>query len=104
MPTALTPITPGDFSRALFWDIDPSTLDIERHRKYVVARVLEYGTLEDWRLLLRCFTLESIIAIAQTFRTLDPKALSFLSVMGRVPRESFRCYAMRQSNPTPWNS
>ena len=104
MPTALTQIVPGDFSRTLFWDIDPATLDIERHKKYVVARVLEYGTLEDWRLLLRRFTLESIIAVAQTLRTLDPKALSFLSVIGNVPQESFRCYTLRQSNPIPWNS
>ena len=93
-----------NFSKNLFWDVDPSTLDIGRHRKYVVARVLEYGTLEDWRQLLSCFTLESIIAVSQTLRSLDPKALSFLCVIGNVPPESFRCYTLRQSTPTPWNS
>ena len=97
-------IVPADFSRRLFWDIDPAALDLDRHRKYVVARVLEYGTLDDWRLLLRRFALTEIIATAQTLRTLDPKALSFLSVLGNVPRDSFRCYALKQSMPTPWNS
>jgi hypothetical protein len=104
MSTALTQIDPAAFSRNLFWDIDPDTLDLELHRKYVVARVLTYGTLEDWRLLLRRFTLPSIIAVAQTLRTLDPRALSFLCAIGHVQRESFRCYILRQSNPTPWNS
>ena len=98
------PVAPADFSRHLFWDVDPATLDLERHRKYVIARVLEFGTLEDWRLLLRRFTLESLIATAQTFRTLDPKALSFLAALGNVPRSSFRCYTLRPSTPTPWNS
>lgn len=98
------PVVPTDFSRHLFWDVDPATLDLEQHRKYVIARVLEFGTLEDWRLLLRCFTLESIIVTAQTLRTLDPKALSFLAALGNVPRSSFRCYTLRPSTPSPWNS
>lgn len=104
MPPDLQPVTATDFSRKLFWDIDPSTLDLERHRKYVVARVLEYGTLDDWRLLVRRFTLESVVAVAQTLRTLDPKALSFLATVGHVPRNSFRCYTLSRSMPTPWNS
>ncbi len=104
MPAIVKSIAPSDFSVNLFWDIDPATLDFEQHRKYVVARVLEYGTLEDWRLLLQRFTLESIIAVAQTLRTLDPKALSFLSTIGNVPRRSFRCYTLSQSIPTCWNS
>jgi hypothetical protein len=104
MPTTQKTITPADFSRKLFWDIDPSALDLELHRKYVVARVLEYGTLEDWRLLVRHFALESVIGVAQTLRTLDPKALSFLATVGNVPRSSFRCFTLSQSMSTPWNS
>ncbi|MEI8080155.1 MAG: hypothetical protein WCH61_11070 [bacterium] len=98
------PVVPADFSRHLFWDVDPNTLDLEQHRKYVMARVLEFGTIEDWRLLLRCFTLNAVIATAQTFRTLDPKALSFLAALGNVPRSSFRCYTLRPLTPTLWNS
>lgn len=93
-----------NFSPNLFWDIDPSALDLGQHRKYVVARVLEYGTFDDWWQLLSHFTLEAVIATAQTLRTLDPKALSFLCAIGNVSRESFRCYTLKQSNPTPWNS
>ena len=104
MPSTQETVSPADFSRKLFWDVDPSTLDFERHRKYVVARVLEYGTLDDWQLLVRRFTLESIIGVAQTLRTLDPKALSFLATVGHVPRSSFRCYTLSRSVPTPWNS
>ena len=103
-PIALQPITSADFSQNLFWDVDPDKLDFERHRKFVVARVLEYGTLEDWQVLQQHFSLASIIAIAQTLRTLDPKALSFLSALGNVPPSSFRCYTLRQSNPTSWVS
>lgn len=93
-----------DFSLRLFWDVDPSSLDVDRDKKYVIARVLEFGTLQDWRRLVAYFTLDGIIAAATTFRTLDAKALAFLCVVGHVPKEAFRCYALKQSNPTPWNS
>jgi hypothetical protein len=95
-------LTPADFSPALFWDIDPGTLDIERHLKYVVARVLEAGTLDDWMLLCRQFTLPGIIDIARRLRSLDPRALAFLSVVGHVPRETFRCFTSKPLTPAPW--
>jgi hypothetical protein len=96
-------IRASDFSQNLFWDVDPATLDMERHRKYIIARVLECGTLEDWRMLCRRFTLAGIIETAQTLRSMDPKALSFLSVVGRVPREFFRCCTSKPSTSTHWS-
>jgi hypothetical protein len=104
MLTTLKSITAADFSQNLFWDVDPSTLGFAQHWKFLVSRVLEYGTLEDWQLLLRHSSLESIIATAQTLRTLDPKALSFLSALGNVPRSSFRCCTSSPSMPSPWVS
>lgn len=92
----------ADFSEGLFWDVAPDTLDIERHLKYVVARVLEAGTLEDWQLLSRHFTLPRIIDVARQLRSLDPKSVAFLSAVGHVPRESFRCYTSTQSTTTHW--
>jgi len=98
-----TEVQPSDFSENLFWDIDPRTLDMERHAKYIVGRVLERGTLMDWRLLCRRFTLSGVIEIAQTLRSIDPKALAFLSVVGHIPREFFRCCTSKQLTPKHWN-
>ncbi len=97
-------LSPIEFSTNLFWDVDPATLDMKRHIKYVVARVLEAGTFEDWLLLYRRLTLPAIIEIAQSIRSLDTKALAFLSSIGHVPRESFRCYTSKPSIPTHWIS
>ena len=95
-------LSSADFSTALFWDVDPATLDIERHLKYVVARVLEAGTFDDWLLLRHRFTLSGIIDVARQLRSLDPKALAFLSVVGHVPRETFRCFTSRPSALAHW--
>lgn len=93
---------PADFSVGLFWDIDSAMLDIDRHRKYVVARVLEAGTFDDWQLLCRLYTLDGVIDCARHLRTLDPKALAFLTAVGHVPKESFRCCTTQPSPGMHW--
>ena len=50
------------FSKNLFWDIDLNTLDMEKNSPYVIQR------------------------------TLDPKALAYLSVITHTPKTEFRCY------------
>ena len=40
------------FSEHLFWDIRTGEVDMEKNAPYVVQRVLEYGRLSDWKLLL----------------------------------------------------
>jgi hypothetical protein len=38
-------------SRELFWDTSCETADWEKSYQYVVCRVLEYGKLEDWKVM-----------------------------------------------------
>lgn len=97
-------IQPADFSDNLFWDADPAEIDMERHIKYIVGRVLEFGTLNDWRFLCRRYTLSRVVEIARTLRCLDPKAVAFLSVVGGgIPRELFRCFTQKPLTATHWN-
>ena len=92
------------FSNGLFWDIDPESLDTDQHIRYIVGRVLESGTLEDWNLLCRHLSLQGVIQIARKLRSLDQKSLAFLSVVGRIPQEQFRCCTQKQSMQTHWIS
>ena len=95
-------LSADDFSENLFWDIDPAALDIQRHLKYVVRRVLEAGTLDDWRLLCSHFSRDYVIRVATALRSLDPKSLAFLSAVGNIPRESFRCFTAKPSTTAHW--
>ena len=77
---------------SLFWDVDISEIDEEKHRRYIIQRVIERGDLSDWNSLKNRYSLEVIVEEAQKMRTLDPKALAFISCVGNVPKESFRCF------------
>lgn len=97
-------IQPTDFSHNLFWDADPAAIDMERHIKYIIGRVLEFGTLSDWRLLCRRYTLSKIVDTAKSLRCLDIKAVAFLSVVGGgIPRELFRCCTKKPLTATHWD-
>lgn len=91
------------FSEYLFWDVDKTSIDLEANAPYVVRRVLELGQFCDWNLLVRRYGIPRITSIAQNLRSLDPKALSFISAVSSAPLESFRCFTTKQYTRTHWN-
>ena len=94
----------SQISPVLFWDIDREKMDVESHSAGLIQRVLEYGTLQDWRLTRDYYGMDRIVADCKQLRTLDPMALSFICAMSNTNKEDYRCYQFRQSNPTSWNS
>ena len=91
------------FSNHLFWDVHKEDIDIDRHSKYIIKRVLEYGLLEDWNLLRSYYGLFKIVEVTKEMRDLEPRALAYISAISKTPKEQFRCYAYRQLNPQHWN-
>ena len=98
------PIKISDFSQHLFWDVDLSGFDFEKHKVHLIHKVLEYGMLKDWNLLKEKYGLETIKEVSLTLRTLDAVTLSYLSAIFNIDKTEFRCYKHKQLYPTYWNS
>ena len=96
-------INPNDFSNHLFWDVDKTKLDLEKHQTFFVQRVLEYGLIADWHLIVKYYGIRRIGEISTKLRSLEPKSLSFISALSKIPLEKFRCYTTKQSIPPHWN-
>lgn len=92
-----------ELSKALFWDTKFETIDFEKHRNYVIEKVLVYGKLSDWRAIQNYYSNEVIKEIAMQARNLDAKTLSFLSAIYDIPKEQFRCYTTQQFTPKHWD-
>lgn len=90
------------FSDYLLWDVDRDAVDMERNAPFIVQRVLEVGQLNDWLLIVSYYGLSRIVEIATNLRTLDPKALSFVSAVSSTPIDSFRCCSQKQSDQAHW--
>lgn len=91
-----------DLSRTLFWDVDFDQINWTNRAQFVIERILERGSFLDWQEIKRYYGLEVIRQTALGARYLDETALSFCSAYFSVPKEQFRCYALKSSNPTPW--
>ena len=94
----------GKLSKVLFWDIDIKQADMDKYPAHFVQRVLEYGNMDDWRLLRSYYGMDKIVQVCKGLRTLDPICLSYICTISHTNIEDYRCYHFRQSCPTLWNS
>ncbi len=83
-------------AQELFWDVDPKAIDDEKHRRYVIERILERGELSDLCKMVAHYTMPTVIAEAQQMRSLDPVTLAFAACLGNVKEETFRCYTSKR--------
>jgi ribosomal protein S8 len=89
----------NDLSPHLFWDVDSNNLDIDKSKKLIIRRVLDYGLIGDWKILVKVYGVSEIAKTAITLRDLDKKSASFISLLSKIPKEQFLCYTSKQSMP-----
>lgn len=97
-------ITIDDFSPHLFWDVDTNCFDFEKYKNFFIQRVLEYGKINDWRLIKKLYGMEAIKQASIQARSLDAVTLSFVATLFQIDKTEFRCYKHRQLFPNLWNS
>ena len=70
----------------LFWDVDPTTIDLERHRDYVLERVMTRG---DWLamrwLIAHVERAHMAEFLARRADRLTPRDRAFWSLIAEVP-------------------
>jgi hypothetical protein len=75
----------------------------EKHLRWLAERIVKYGYLKDWKLLVNSCEINDLKEAAIDIRSLNDKDLNFLSVVLDIPKEKFRCYTLTQSNPKHWS-
>ena len=61
----------------LFWDVDPAGIDLKRHSRYIIERVLEFGNLTDVCWLQRHYPTAHIMEVCESSRRLSQKSRNF---------------------------
>lgn len=92
-----------ELPRKLFWDTDFDQIDWNENAPYVILRVLQRGSWKDFKYILEYYGKEWVKNVAVSARHLDKYTLSFCSTYFDVPTKNFRCYKLKQSNPSLWN-
>ena len=92
----------NQFTPNLFWDADPADLDIDKHKAYVIGRVLDYGQRMDWVLIRNYYGLETIRDVALRIRIMNAISLSYVATVTDTPEIQFRCYKEIHSKNPLW--
>jgi len=70
---------PG-FVRPLFWDVDPDALNLRKHSRYIVERILELGDLQALAWIQRKYPTELLEEVATGSRRMSPKSKNFWAI------------------------
>lgn len=90
-------------SEQAFWDVDMKSLDWHLHKSFILERIMQYGTHEDYMKLLILFGKDDVKEAALQANDLDDFSISYLSLTLGTPPSSFKCYKRKQSQGNFWN-
>lgn len=90
------------FSKNLFWDVEASSFDTERHARFIVQRVTTRGRIQDFFTLLELYGRDRIKREVVKIRYLGLVTLNFLSRIFDIPKSRFKCSKQPQSIEQHW--
>lgn len=93
------PVKPYDNKR-IFWDVDSEKLDYEKKASFIIERVFERGDVEDIRMCRRFYGDEKVQVVLLNAKYLPERRIYLASAIFNKPLSEFRCYILRQLNPT----
>ena len=66
--------------RSLFWDTSLGNIQIKRHARYIIERVLEFGDLDALEWLQRVYPTQMIIDVLSVSRSISEKSRNFWEI------------------------
>lgn len=82
----MSPLT----KKNLFWDTDLSSLDLSKHKRYIIERILKFGNFSDYSWLKNSYSEDDIKKVITRNRSeLDNKSLNFWSHIYKVNTGNF---------------
>lgn len=76
-----TPKEKMDFRQSLFWDVDPKTIDPEKHARYIIERILDFGDDNEVRWMWQYYNHDLIRDVIMKSRGIFPKTRIFWSLL-----------------------
>jgi hypothetical protein len=89
-------------SKQLFWDCDLDAVDEQKHKNFIIVRVMERGDIADVREIWEFYKRADIEHALLSARTLSPKTVSFFSKLLGVERQNFRACRRKAEECTTW--
>jgi hypothetical protein len=86
--------------KRIFWDVEFEKLDYELYANFIIERVFERGDVDDIRQVRRFYGDEKVKVALTNAKWLSKVTLSLAKAVLGNNNEDYRCYILKQSNPT----
>lgn len=81
----------NQINSCLFWDVDASSLDIVKHKRFIIERVLQYGMPKDICRLLQQYTKEDLRHVVEKSKTIDRRTANYWRIYLGISKEHILC-------------
>lgn len=71
------------FRESLFWDTDPKKLDIKKHAKYIIERIMDFGNQDEAYWMRRFYPKSLLAEVARTSRVLGSSSRTLWTLLTR---------------------
>lgn len=88
------------FEKRIFWDVNFEALDYDAKANFVIERVFDRGDVQDIRNCRRYYGDEKVTEVLLNVKFLRESRIHLASAIINKPLNDFKCYILRQLNPT----
>jgi hypothetical protein len=86
----------------LFWDSRPEQLDLDRHARAILERILEHGDYDHWVAARKYYGDDRLRTELTASRRLCGRTVNFLASRLGLPRDAFRSWELYlEGHPAP---
>lgn len=89
-------------SKQAFWDVDMDKIDYEKSARFVMTKVIDRGSLNDFIALRKFYGDEKIKKEIVDANWLGDKEIYFCCALFNLKPTDFKCFIKKQSNPQLW--
>ena len=89
----------------LLWEVDISSLDLDKHAEFIQTRILERGTKDDLKWLFSHYDKDDVIKTIISTRQISPRTAYFWQAYFNI-KEPIRCLqqSYRSIRKTHWKN
>lgn len=69
------------FRKSLFWDTDPNKLDLQKHSKYIIERIMDFGNDNDVRWMRRYYPKSTLARVVKTSKVLQSNSKTLWTLL-----------------------
>ena len=90
-------------SKQAFWDTNMASIDYRKNARFVVEKVVERGTHQDFINLLNFYGFEDVRQLVLKANWLSDVSINFCCTLFGVKPTDFKCYEKKQLNQQHWS-